>query len=125
MGDNWHAELAGSPRPLIEFWLARHRQIARAAQAQIREFEADRQVNPPCRMCRVVGVGSAQPQPDQEDRAGSVRVPEPRDHRVPAPCPGRNGTYSLRLHRPLTRPATKREPARQGRYLTDNARAVF
>ena len=46
VGDSWHAELAGSPRRLIAEWSTRRRQIARAAQAKIRRFEADRQREP-------------------------------------------------------------------------------
>ena len=46
VGDSWHAELAGSPRRLIEEWSTRRRQIDRAAQAKIRRFEADQQREP-------------------------------------------------------------------------------
>ena len=46
VGDSWHAEVAGAPRRLIAEWSTRRRQIARAAQAKIRRFEADRQREP-------------------------------------------------------------------------------
>ena len=46
VGDSWHAELAGSPRRLIEEWSTRRRQIDRAAQAKIRRFETDQQREP-------------------------------------------------------------------------------
>ncbi len=46
VGDNWHAELAGSPRRLIAEWSTRRRQIARDAQAKIRRFETDQQREP-------------------------------------------------------------------------------
>ena len=46
VGDSWHAEVAGSPRRLIDEWSTRHRQIARAAQAKIRQFETDQQREP-------------------------------------------------------------------------------
>ena len=41
VGDNWHAELAGSPEPLTDAWSKRRRVIARAAQAKVRAFEAE------------------------------------------------------------------------------------
>ncbi|MDE0171396.1 MAG: relaxase domain-containing protein [bacterium] len=41
VGDNWHAELAGSPKPLTDAWSKRMRVIARAAQAKVRAFEAE------------------------------------------------------------------------------------
>ncbi|WP_420614289.1 MobF family relaxase [Candidatus Spongiisocius sp.] len=41
VGDNWHAELAGRPDDLTAEWSSRHRDIAKAAQAKIRVFEAE------------------------------------------------------------------------------------
>ena len=39
VGGNWHADLAGSPRPLLNAWSSRHRQIAAAAGKKVRDFE--------------------------------------------------------------------------------------
>lgn len=46
VGDNWHAELAGRPDDLIAEWSARHRDIAKAAQAKVRAFEAEHKREP-------------------------------------------------------------------------------
>ena len=46
VGDNWHAELAGSPKPLTDAWSKRMRVIARAAQAKVRAFEANYEREP-------------------------------------------------------------------------------
>ena len=46
VGDNWHAELAGQPEDLIAEWSARHRDIAKVAQAKVRAFEAEHKREP-------------------------------------------------------------------------------
>ena len=46
VGDNWHAELAGRPDDLIAEWSARHRDIAKVAQAKVRTFEAEHKREP-------------------------------------------------------------------------------
>ena len=46
VGDNWHAEVAGRPDDLTAAWSSRHRDIAKAAQAKVRAFEAAHQREP-------------------------------------------------------------------------------
>ena len=46
VGDNWHAELAGRPEDLISEWSARHRDIAKFAQAKVRAFEEEHKREP-------------------------------------------------------------------------------
>ncbi|MDE0137313.1 MAG: relaxase domain-containing protein, partial [bacterium] len=46
VGDNWHAELAGRPDGLMAEWSARHRDIAKVAQAKVRAFEAEHKREP-------------------------------------------------------------------------------
>ena len=46
VGDNWHAEVAGHPDHLTAEWSSRHRDIAKAAQAKVRAFEAEHKREP-------------------------------------------------------------------------------
>ncbi len=43
VGDNLHAEIAGNPAELSEYWSHRSREIAREAQRRVRKFEKQRQ----------------------------------------------------------------------------------
>ncbi len=46
VGDNWHAEVAGHQDDLTGEWSSRHRDIAKAAQAKVRSFEAEHKREP-------------------------------------------------------------------------------
>lgn len=46
VGDNWHAEVAGQSGDLTAEWSSRHREIAKAAQAKVRAFEAEHKREP-------------------------------------------------------------------------------